>query len=373
MKVLSKILRNVMYIVTKISQMLKMIVYKVPICDFQYAIFGLNEISPDKGGSCIIKRGHDFEKRSIPLSVIVPAYNVEKYICSCLDSILGQSVSCEYEIIVIDDGSTDTTPMLIEKYRLDKRVRIIHQGNNGLSSARNIGIKCSKGEYLCFVDSDDEVPAGALNILYSVANKEKAKLVIGSHANCLRDGKTRYVTRFENKKVTNMNLPGFAWCRLMHYSVFQNLCFPENYWFEDSIMAQIIHPLCCDSTYTVSNVCYHYFDSIAGITSRSNNSGKSLDSLWITMRLLDERRAFGLELTQSSYEYFLKMVNLTYHRTKHLGAKVAHYIYVIQRNLLNKYYRDYHTCSNGRSCNIEKALRSNSFRKYILACGLKRK
>ena len=88
------------------------------------------------------------------VSVIVPAYNVEKYLAPCLDSILNQTFS-DFEIVIIDDGSTDRTPEVISKYSLDPRIRSHAQQNSGISVARNQGLKMSRGQYLCYIDSDD--------------------------------------------------------------------------------------------------------------------------------------------------------------------------------------------------------------------------
>lgn len=89
------------------------------------------------------------------VSVIVPVYNVEKYVRRCVHSILAQTYS-KLEVLLIDDGSQDQSGMICEEYPIkDSRVRVIHQENGGLSSARNTGIEEAKGEYLAFVDSDD--------------------------------------------------------------------------------------------------------------------------------------------------------------------------------------------------------------------------
>jgi len=88
------------------------------------------------------------------ISVIVPAYNVEEYLAACLDSILRQTFS-DYEIILINDGSTDRTAEIISQYSSNPRIRVHTQQNSGISVARNQGIKMSRGQYICYVDSDD--------------------------------------------------------------------------------------------------------------------------------------------------------------------------------------------------------------------------
>lgn len=137
-------------------------------------------------------------------------------------------------------------------------------------------------------------------------------------------------------------------------------------------MAQIIHPLCQERTYTVSHLCYRYYCNDAGATSLARGKKKSIDSLWITMRLLEERQLFNLPYTQHSYAYFLSMVNLTYQRTKYLGPQVAKCIFAVQRMLLDRYYCDYQITENRKKQQIQDALRKNDFRKYILACEMKR-
>ena len=89
------------------------------------------------------------------VSIIVPVYNVEKYLHRCVDSILLQTFT-DFELLLIDDGSTDKSVDICDKYALkDSRIRVFHKKNGGVSSARNLGIKKSNGVYILFVDSDD--------------------------------------------------------------------------------------------------------------------------------------------------------------------------------------------------------------------------
>lgn len=96
------------------------------------------------------------------LSIIVPVYNVEKYIKQCIDSILAQP-DIDFELIVVDDGSPDSCPQILDHYgELDSRVKVIHQTNGGVSNARNHGLVEAHGDYLYFVDSDDWLVEGSL-------------------------------------------------------------------------------------------------------------------------------------------------------------------------------------------------------------------
>ena len=100
------------------------------------------------------------------ISVIIPVYKVEKYLCRCVDSVLEQTYT-NMEIILVDDGSPDNCPVMCDEYaRQDSRVKVIHQENAGLSGARNAGIDMAQGQWLAFVDSDDYLAADFLERLY---------------------------------------------------------------------------------------------------------------------------------------------------------------------------------------------------------------
>lgn len=119
----------------------------------------------------------------IPLiSIVVPVYNVEKYIHECLESILNQSYK-NIEVIIVNDGTLDNSIAKIEDLLKDKRTRLISQVNQGLSAARNTGIKAALGEYISFIDSDDKVKSSFIETLYDKANETNADIVRGSFRN----------------------------------------------------------------------------------------------------------------------------------------------------------------------------------------------
>lgn len=101
----------------------------------------------------------------LSISVIVPVYNVENVLHYCIDSILTQTFT-DFELILVDDGSTDNSGKICDKYvEQDIRVKVIHKQNGGVSSARNAGIEVAQGEYICFVDSDDYLESNCLEVL----------------------------------------------------------------------------------------------------------------------------------------------------------------------------------------------------------------
>lgn len=100
------------------------------------------------------------------VSVIIPVYRVEVYLADCVKSVLNQTFH-DYEVILVDDGSPDHCPQLCDEWaEKDSRISVIHRENGGLSAARNTGVKAAKGDYLYFLDSDDELTPDALEVMY---------------------------------------------------------------------------------------------------------------------------------------------------------------------------------------------------------------
>lgn len=111
------------------------------------------------------------------ISVVVPVYNVERYLAQCLDSILTQDYS-KLEVILVDDGSTDTSGAICETYAArDNRVHVIHQKNSGAAAAKNAGLRAATGEYLSIVDSDDYLEPGAYSYMLQIMHQEQADVV----------------------------------------------------------------------------------------------------------------------------------------------------------------------------------------------------
>jgi len=115
------------------------------------------------------------------VSIIIPVYNTQKYLHECIKSVINQTYK-DIEIILIDDGSTDKSGKICEKYSMDdKRIRVFHTSNNGLSHARNFGIDNSSGEYIMFQDSDDFVELNMIEDMINEALKKNSDLVICGH------------------------------------------------------------------------------------------------------------------------------------------------------------------------------------------------
>ena len=118
------------------------------------------------------------ELNNIKVSIIIPVYNVEKYLERQIKSVLNQSLE-DIEVFLVDDGSTDSTPLICDEYaKLDNRINVIHKKNEGAHIARNVAIKEARGEYLAFFDGDDEEEKDMLKDLYEIAHNTQSDLVV---------------------------------------------------------------------------------------------------------------------------------------------------------------------------------------------------
>ena len=112
------------------------------------------------------------------VSVIIPVYNIEKHLEKCLDSVIGQTLK-DIEIIVVNDGSTDNSPRIIDRYaRTDSRIVAIHKANEGLAYARKSGIEAAHGKYVQHLDGDDFLEPDACELLFNRAEETNADIVI---------------------------------------------------------------------------------------------------------------------------------------------------------------------------------------------------
>ncbi|MDD6812335.1 MAG: glycosyltransferase family 2 protein [Lachnospiraceae bacterium] len=118
-------------------------------------------------------------QKELPLiSIIIPVYNVEKYLTRCLESVVAQTYS-NLEIILVDDGSTDNSGKVCDKYQeIDSRIKVVHKKNGGVSDARNEGIDEACGEYIAFVDSDDWVTRNYIENMYAILVKNSCDIAI---------------------------------------------------------------------------------------------------------------------------------------------------------------------------------------------------
>lgn len=228
------------------------------------------------------------------ISIIIPAYNVEKYITECLDSLLGQTYS-DFEVVVVDDGSTDGTAAAVARVAAaDGRVRLVRRANGGVSAARNAGIEASRGEWLMFVDGDDMLLPGGLAALADVAARSGADVVAATYTRRESAAKTPvaaglpYVSMSPSQAVCDMlyqrRLDPSPWDKLFRRDMFDEIRFRPGTRYEDlDIMYRIFDR--AKSVARIDAAVYFYRDVP---TSFINSFSESrFDVLDVTQRIVD--------------------------------------------------------------------------------------
>lgn len=179
------------------------------------------------------------------ISVIIPVYNVKKYLRRCIKGVLAQTYK-NLEIILVDDGSTDGSGELCDEiFKTDKRVVVFHKQNGGLSSARNYGVRASNGDYICFIDSDDTVDDDYVETLHDTIKKYKVKLAICSHRvfyaghKTAVDMSTGESGRIDSKTILQRllyadGIDTSSWAKMFTRDILMKNPFPEGRNFEDA-------------------------------------------------------------------------------------------------------------------------------------------
>lgn len=205
---------------------------------------------------------------NIKVSIVVPVYNVEKYLSQCLDTLINQTLK-EIEIICVNDGSKDSSETILKAYQIkDPRIKIINQENQGLSGARNTGIKAATGEYIGLIDSDDWVDLDFYEKLYNAAKKYDSDIAAGDF---YRRGKYIKTQKLKYKKeaffteaaekVKQAFIPkyNYVWNKIYKRESLEkmNYPFPVGRYYEDMYwLVKVVYHLY--GFVTVPNTFYHY-------------------------------------------------------------------------------------------------------------------
>lgn len=321
----------------------------------------LERHSPNPQTSCICKNTIDPQ---VDIHIIIPAYNVERYIEDCMNSaILNATKKYSFLITVINDGSTDETRNLLRRYEEHPCVEVITQTNKGFSGARNTGLSYIKGKYVLFVDSDDMMDWHGVEKMMDAAIETGADIVSGSYTYIFANGIKFGFKKSDTGKLDTTNLYGYPWAKLYRAELFSDVCFPEKYWFEDSIFAQIIFPR-ISFAYGISENTYYYRNHHLGITNQSITKAKSIDSYWITEQLFKDSLKYGIEITEKYYNYILKMVKMTLRRNRFQPVEVQKGIFILFCDLIDQHFSKFHT--NDDDCKqIERLIKARDLGKCI--------
>ena len=230
------------------------------------------------------------------ISIVIPVYNVEKYLERCLQSVVDQTYK-DIEIILVDDGSTDESKIICDLYESnDSRIKVIHKENGGLSDARNAGIDIAKGKYISFIDSDDYVEKDYIKSMYDAIKKDNSDISVSLHVIKYENGKTKF--KFENQcdKIVNAKqalemmlyddgLDLSAWGKLYKTVFFNNIKFPKGRIFEDAATTYKLMDK-AEKISLVNQYLYNYMIRNNSISSGKFNE-KKMDLISSTKEMSD--------------------------------------------------------------------------------------
>lgn len=237
------------------------------------------------------------------ISILVPVYNVERYLARCIESILAQTFS-DYEVVLVNDGSTDNSGLLCDRYA-EKHdcIRVIHQKNAGLAEVRNVSLAAARGEYVTFVDSDDAIEPEYLEVLFRDLQETGSDISICSWSEVSNDGERRELT-WDHKEdglqvwtkeeavkslLYQKSIDNNTWGKLYRKSVLENVVYPAGRLYED-IASTYKALLNADRVCYRPQALYLYTTNITGI-SQSAFSPRRMDLIDMAEGMYSDIRA----------------------------------------------------------------------------------
>lgn len=241
------------------------------------------------------------------VSIVIPVYNVEKYLRQCVDSVLAQTYP-DWELILVDDGSPDSCPQICDEYASkDTRIKVIHQNNGGLSSARNTGIRHTIGEYITFIDSDDSIHPEYLDTLVSIITESQAEI------SCIN-----FCDNLDNLKKSNQ-----------HYQVFPGVEFSEKTLYQQykycshSAWGKLYKKQLISNNFYTTGIGYEDLDAFYRLFPFVSKIAHSPQQLYFYrpnpnsyLHSFTQRRKDVLDIADRMVSYFDKTGELENHRLK---------------------------------------------------------
>jgi glycosyltransferase involved in cell wall biosynthesis len=254
------------------------------------------------------------------ISVIVPIYNVEQWLPRCIDSILAQTYQ-NIELILLNDGSSDGSGKICDEYVLkDKRVRVIHKENEGVSVARNVAVDQAKGEYIAFVDSDDYITNDYIETLYDLCIKYNVKMSVADWCVYPINTTPKLLNReYQEYKMTknvaledmfnHLHFDNSPCVKLYHKSLFEDIRYPEGFVYED-LMTTFRLMLKCEEGVAYCNKQIYFYMFRPGSIEGSTFSENKMDSAMAAFKMMD---AFENELAPIADAVKTKMAAFSFH------------------------------------------------------------
>lgn len=286
---------------------------------------------------------------AIDLSIIIPIYNYADLIRENIESVLNQRTGYRYELILVDDGSTDGAREIVCGYAADPRVQVICQQNQGIAGARNTGLNHARGRYIMFVDCDDVVTDDIVETLMEKACADDCDIVMCAHERIKE--KNGEITGIIPNVYSDRNLSGYSedavilnyaglpWCKVYKRELWEHVRYMPGYWYEDVIIHSLLFTQCKKFAY-IPKICYKYrwyeknFSHIQG----NSSNPRSIDMYWLLIRILE--RAETLQITDTDCFYTMLLNHLcTYYYSKIQGLNqdIVNALFILACDLFEKY------------------------------------
>lgn len=278
---------------------------------------------------------NSIEKQKYDLTIVVPVYNVERYIEECIESLLNQKTKYKYIIKLVNDGSSDSSKQIIQKFVNNPKIQYLEKENGGQSSARNFGIKNLESDYVLFVDSDDVVGEDLVECLLDEAYLKDLLIV---EANYYYFDKNTNVHKLQKRK--NGNLYGLPVNKVIKSSLLQHFQFEEGYIFEDTCMDFFVHELAGSKVGTVDKYTYGYRRNQNGTSFSSSKNYASLDSILIVPQILDRMIYLNISINERVLKIMLRQVINSYNRYFYMDKNIQKNVFVYICGVFDKYFSE---------------------------------
>ncbi|MCR4677914.1 MAG: glycosyltransferase [Lachnospiraceae bacterium] len=296
----------------------------------------INKVYQAKRYEC---NGRISDTAEYEISFIIPVYNGEKYLEKCIESLVNQKTGRKYELIFINDGSTDSSLDVLKKYEALPNVVVLSQENSGISRTRNKGIEVSKGRYIGFVDNDDCVAEDYVEKMMSLADKINADVIKcgcvefdSDTGNLLHDFGTHEDAVYENGLGKDLlKYDGFIWGGCYRKDFWGNTIFPKDYWYEDMITRFLPYRRAQRFGYLGESMYYkreHATNSAKKLWVSGNV--KSLDQYYLVKELMRMNDELGLEKDEVLFRLIVSEFGFMLgHRTKNLKSDIREAVFVL--------------------------------------------
>ncbi len=328
----------------------------------------LNYLNPKTDTSCITDRM--IKKDTYDVSVIIPCYNSEKYVRKAVDSALNQMTDYKIQVVLVDDGSLDCTGKILDEYGDRENVIVVHQENRGHSGARNTGLLYVDAKYIFFLDSDDYLLPNCIERLMKAAIKTDSDIVEGSLQSFVDDDSAPIIDGYSgngrDKDTKDYN--GFMCGKIYKAEVFDNLAYPEGYWYEDGIYSYLIASR-FTKLYSIDYPIYMYRMNNSGVSASSKGKAKTIDAYWLREIIFNDMERLGIRIDQGLYEKLLDEIVMTFVRTYEMDINVKTAIFFLTLNWIKPLHKRFRSGNKFHSV-IEKGIELENYQTYSDGCAI---